>query len=700
VQGSVLSMNSETMPTAQSLCREKPEVHAILQWVAAAVFDRLELSIEITGNDHVDLQPALANGDLTIASDGRVAFSDTGLQLQYLIRHAAEIAAREWQDLERFAQVFADIQHRAIRLEGAVARVFARAQGLSREIAAGTLLLLAREYGKDVVEQMRVASVQQLLSPQRNDLFWNLYQPFCTALPDLGIVPSALPAALDPMLRAVANDMTSHLIYEAVETLASRDRGTAESLYVTFVESDQPTVNSLTANALVALSRFDLKASHRMAMALTDRRERLWQRVGLESLSRLQYLPEDTLLLRATLDRLSAFRVLSSPEIDDVLVVAYGRLVDLVPEAGEALADMAARPITPAHSNMALVLLKRRNQHSAKNWYRRALDLLARIESSNTVALGHLDYCLQLIAVGDPAFAVAFLEQFVCSRDYSQQGREMRLPRVLRETCQVLREQHTAILEATLTGWLASSEPRLHSAARDVIEEGHESAERESPSFLRLSKPVLDELPGDTVRHLLARAMGHLVYGKTLAVLLLSGLRREPLPESLSTLVTEALSDYVLYNYPGTRDLLMAQAADPGALSVERQVVEAALAASHNYYEALTLPKLNELRPPAHRVALLRQAKQKQIAAATERGREQSPLLQILHRVPIRFSHSFFTEVDGNLSEPAPMTSFSFSVDFPRGALIDPLGQAERRHYWRSVGLKGTPEDGTAEPAP
>ena len=47
-------------------------------------------------------------------------------------------------------------------------------------------------------------------------------------------------------------------------------------------------------------------------------------------------------------------------------------------------------------------------------------------------------------------------------------------------------------------------------------------------------------------------------------------------------------------------------------------------------------------------------------------------------------------ELDGNFTEPSELSSFSHSVELPRGELIDPLGQSHRRIDWQSAGQPET----------
>lgn len=80
------------------------DAHAALQWVARAIYERVEETVPSPPMDEVDLTPALELGFLA-SDDGKIGFSDSDIRHDYLVRHAVDWALSAWDDLETFANV-------------------------------------------------------------------------------------------------------------------------------------------------------------------------------------------------------------------------------------------------------------------------------------------------------------------------------------------------------------------------------------------------------------------------------------------------------------------------------------------------------------------------------------------------------------------------------------------------------------------
>ena len=80
-----------------------------------------------------------------------------------------------------------------------------------------------------------------------------------------------------------------------------------------------------------------------------------------------------------------------------------------------------------------------------------------------------------------------------------------------------------------------------------------------------------------------------------------------------------------------------------------------------------------------------------------EAAQKKSVLMSLMHHIPVKFGGSFFTEMEGAFTEPTAMGTISHSFEFPRGEVIDPLGQQLRRIKWRASGLQEEQSEGAEE---
>lgn len=639
--------------------------------------------------DEVDLSAGLKL-DLLKSDNNGVAFSNPDVRRDYLVRHVTELALGTWGDPSAFAGVFEEAQHRTLDF------------GTRREVTTVVLVVLAREHGKDVVGRMGEVARLGSEDEGRNHLFWDLYHPFCEALPEIAIEPGKLADALEAVFEATSNDLAGGFVYGAVEKLATRSRMDAEALYEAFALRPESPAVSFTANVLVGLANFDLPNAHRRALDLTDSKRPTLRRAGIAALGRFDYAGgEHPNLLASTWERLQALKSTQEPEIGQALARAYGDLLGQKPEAAEALVEFAVRPDPAVQHQVAALLSMQDDEARREPWYRSTLLRLARVPTSHVGTWRELDHCAWGIAKDDPELAVGFMEAVVVGRDYGARGEEGNMPEMLGSTFSELMVNHPEALEAAVTRWFASGERRLHRAARDVVRYSQVHTIDGGPPWPKLSTPVLDGLDEQTVAYALQRIMGHITLGgHYLAALLLSAVRRESCSPDFLNFVAWALGEHVLYNFPGEAgDYLRGRVDANDASETEREVARAALDHSETYFEALRkLPRLEEFRPPSRRLYPLRLAHLKQQAAISEAADERSMLASLFPKIPLKYGRSFFVERDGEYSEPSELSEFSVRMDLPRGELIDPVGQQIQRLHWQSAGLKESEDATPAEP--
>lgn len=666
---------TDPTPHWREILRNHPEVHAVLQQVARAVYEQREEPAD-AGTDRSGLQAAAELGFLEIGADG-ISFVDPEVRRDYLIRHAASVALIAWEDPDRFVEAIAEAQRRTSRYAG------------RREVAAAVLLVLAQERGKDIVG--RVGELASMGRGDGNRLLWDIYGPFCEALPELEVEPGALAETLEAVSEVTANDGMAGLVHNAVERLAVRSRAQGHALYEAFASHAGSSRFAFVPAILVGLASSDFTEAHALALDLSAAAEPDARRAGITALGLFDYSDDSqSYLLEATWERLQRGRSESDPEVDHTLVRAYGNLLDRKPEARDVLVEFSTRPESSVQGALSWILFQKSDEAHAEPWFKDALLNLAVVATARKGILENLDHSLYRVAKEDPDLVVEFMEALVLGRDYGGNGEGGELPEMLHGAFAELVQHHPGSIEEAVTRWFASPERRLHRAARDFVHDVYDITGRSAP-WLKLSKPVLDGLEEQTVVYALQRIMGHIMVSRALAALLLSATQRESCSQELLAFIAGALDGYVLRNYPHeASDYLRQRLEADNVTRAEAEVAQAALDRSGAYLALLDgLPLMNEFQPPSQHRYLLRLAEHRQQTEIMNRAKESSVLLNIMPELPLKYGRSHFMERDGSFTEPSELVPFSISAEKPRAEILDPIGHMFRRLGWQSAGLSG-----------
>ena len=501
---------------------------------------------------------------------------------------------------------------------------------------------------------------------------------------------AGVPDTLESVFYATAGDGVGGLEYGAVEEVARRSRSEADRLYQVFVSRPNSPVVLIAANVLVGLSETDFPMAHQRALNLTVSEQTVLRRVGIAALGNFDYTGNGrTDLLGRTWGRLEALRAELDAGTDYVLVRAYGNLQEQAPRASGSLVELAGRSDPEVQYQLAFVLHQKAREAHSEPWFERVLLSLARVPISRQGTWKQVDYCTARCARYAPALVSKFAEAVAISHADSVEREDTTLLELLSTAFSQLLQHHPEEIQGALTRWFSRPVRELHRAARDIIQRYYGPGSTGDPP-LSLSKPVLDGLDEQAVADALYRILGHVVVdGRLLAALLLSALRREPYSPGLAELVAATLGGHVLYNFPGEAgDYLRGQLERDDVSELERNVARAALERSESYYEAREkLPALEELKPPEQRVYLLRLAQSRRQIAAMEEAGETSVIRTLATEIPLKYGRGFFREQGDRFTEPSGLSELSYSIELPRGELIDPVGQARLRVTWQSAGM-------------
>ncbi|SRR5579883_478147 len=679
-------------PHWQQIRQSYADAHVALQWVAAAIYEQSEETVPLAPIDVVDLSLALELGFLA-SDDGKVGFSDPAVRHDYLIRHAVDLAITTWDELEKFASLFAEIYRRSCRVTN----------NIDCRIGAGVLLILNYEYKKDIVGRVALVARLDNARENRDSSFWSLYDPFCDVFPELIFKFESLVDTLESILQT----NVGYKIYSVVENLAARSQNNADFLYNEFLARLESRIVELAFTTLLGLAKLDQKEAHRRALVLTDSEQPPLRQIGIAALGNFKYdTSEARELLRITLDRFNELKTTFNIETDFVLLRAYGNLVNKSEEAAKVLVEFASRQDPAVQNEVSRILYQRANEAYNHLWYKEVLLYLARVPSFSAEMLQTLDYCIKHYVKNAPDTALQVVEIMAVGWNYSSDGEETKFSDMLNSTFAELYNNHLNALNAAITRWFASEDRQLHLAGSDVIRffnsipvsESHEETtevvhkKKATNRVITLSKEVLDTLAEQTVVNVLYRLAGYITDIASLAALLLSAIKREPYSPSIADLIVILESEYVLYNHPrDAGEYLKSRMEEDDITETELNVIQEALNRSDAYFdERQKLPRLKELEPSSQRTYLLRLAKWKQQITMMEEAERHSVFASILPKVRIKYGRAVSYEQDGEFTDPSQFAAFSYKCELPQGEFINPLGQIYQRQQWQNAGLNNT----------
>ena len=700
-------MNQElSTPTStpywQKLLDSNPETHEFLKVLAGAIYEREQDYVPLSSLESTDSSAAEKKGLVKrCAEEGGkgeelVSFMDESVRHDYLARHGATLLQEPWNEGgTAFSKAFERIGRQITRITGSKVNPKAKLLRVVAEERDMELLLLVRELAKQAIAKKDERGGRQA--------FWNLYRPFCTALPHLHLEAEEIIRNASKIVEAASGDLVGGKIYSAVEKMARQSKERALAFYEASVSHPEPEGVSLAANALIGLSDFDFADAHDRALSLTEEDQPILRRVGIAALGQLSYQDKNIPHLRKTWERLESLRDDPSEETDHVLVQTYGNLLAVVKRLGKngmagipvdsdigcALVEMASRPDPNARHMAVEVLFSKAEEYTSADWHDKVLLEVADTPSTHGRMIRKIDYCVSRCLEGDspnPKQALGFLQAFVLSRPDGGKVHEL-----LGTTLQSLQKNFFEELHDELTRWFSMPKPKLHRAASDIYQ-WHDSLNRRvAKRPTSLSKTVLDQISEQDVVWIVLRVCGYVAGGgELLASLVLSALRRDSVSEDLAEAIEEMLSEYVLYNYPqGGRKALVRVLEEEDVPEVVERTAREAIDRSERYYKRLRdLPHLKEFDPPSSRVYQLRRAQEQHRSEMMEQARNQSAFLGLASSLPLKYGKAFFSEKKpGEFTEPSDLGQFSHSFELPRGEIIDPVGSTRLRAEWQSVGL-------------
>ncbi|MBW4694203.1 MAG: hypothetical protein KME27_20865 [Lyngbya sp. HA4199-MV5] len=691
---------SNTAPGCwQSIKTNYPEVHAVLQQVAEAIYTQIEDAVPAGQDLTVQVEQAITLGFLEKQVD-KIAFVEPALRADYLVQYAVKLLFSAWDDVSIFLDTVDHLYRCSVLLN------------YDRALGVRSLCTLAHEHGRDLVS--RITEVATLRSNEgiTHEQFWHLYELFCAALPNLQPEPRHLADALEVI--ANVNPGAGMIQYE-MQGLLKQSQATVEAFYQEFTSRSNPLFVEFVFTTLLILSQFDLQTAHQRASLLTDSDDFIEVKLGIAVLGRLNYGGvKQSELLVVTLSCFNTFLMQPNVEVDSLLTRAYGDLLDQSDEAIAKFVELSSRSDLAIRQEAAQVLCCRAEQFHQQNWYKEALLSLLQKPLPHPELLKQIDFAVRRYVSTEPNFAIQVIEALALNWDYGNSV-DNTLPDVTQYTLAELFNHRCDNLAAALTQWFASKIPRLHRAAYEIEHSftsppsanPNESGESNLEPPILLNKAVLDSLDELTFHQMLCHIAGYVTGGVSLTALILSAVQREPLSQAIANQIVMLLSDYVLYDYPSkARAYLNQRLTADNLLEVESQIIQTALNRFDRYLQARqSLPPLKELQAPPNRIYAYYQAQWKQNADIVEQAKERSIFRSIFggREIPIKYgkASAHFEDATQRISEPMRFAPMSYEYDVPQSDVIDPVGRAYQRWRWRLAGFEqgtNSSEINSAEP--
>lgn len=680
-----MAQNNDFSNCWQSISINHPEVHAVLQQVAKAIYTEIKDAVSID-QQKIQVEQSIALGFLKQQED-KVAFVELALQAEYLVEYAVNQLVSAWDDIGTFLDTVNHLYRCSVLLK--------------YNLALGTrsLCTLAKEHSTDLIS--RVIEVATLRSTEdvSHENFWSLYELFCVGLPDLHPEPKLLADAVEVFARTKSG---AGKVQDEMQGLLKQSQETVEAFYQEFISRSNSLFVELVFTTLLILSEFDFYTAHERALSFTDSNDAVKVNLGIAVLGRLNYnRAKQSELLVTTLTRFNEFLTQQDTEVASRLIRAYGDLLDHSDEAIANFLELSSRPDLAIRQEAVQVLLRRSEEFSQKDWYKNVLLTLLQKPLLNPEILNQLDFIFCRYVHNELNVAIQFIGVLALNWDYTN-NTDSTLSDVIQYTLTELFNHYRDKLNASLTQWFASRIPQLHRAASEIehfftsipSNNPNESADHNLKPSILLSKPVLDSLDELTVQQMLCRIAGYVTGGVSLAALILSAAQREPISRSLAEQIVILLADYVVYDYPiRAKEYLNNRLGEETLTELERRIIQAALERFDRYLQARqALSPLKELQAPPSRIYAYYQAQWKQNVDIVEQAKKRSIFWTLLggREIPIKYgkASAHFDRAAQKVSEPMRFAPLSYEYDMPQSDVIDPVGRAYQRWCWRLVGLE------------
>ena len=431
-----------------------PEIHSILQFVTAQIYEKVSIKVEISNCPDVDIQKAVESDSL-VFKDKKVFFKDFEILREYLVYHIIEIMESQWSKVEKIIEIHADFSR------------FCRRFNLGK-LENEVLIKLANERSKDLSNCLiKVSEFRDFENLKYS--FHKLYTSFWEVLPNINVNSEKIISILD----AIDSDFDKGgvAIFRSIEEICERDTHIANNLYDQLIARKNYSFACLIFNILQGKSKVNLSEAHQKALNLLNPDDPILCRSGISILGAFNYEDDDSgELLKLTLKKLEYFRSNFNPETDTALVLAYKDLIKQTDEVQNIFKELASssNPTILKHTLDSLFDLVK--SEYSKEWYKTTLKKLVNSLNLDDFSLDDLrilDYCTEEYITTNPDFSIEIIELIANKWDFNIYNNE-NLIDIFKETFRKLSNSKIEFLKYSFTQWVASNSQKYHLLAYHI----------------------------------------------------------------------------------------------------------------------------------------------------------------------------------------------------------------------------------------
>ena len=502
------------------------------------------------------------------------------------------------------------------------------------------------------------------------DSLWILRKAFADALPMIRTSPTNLLQCIASLADRSRDEFKNEWVKPSLEKMALMQPLFAQKLIHELVNRPCECKEYLV-NVLIGLSEKDIELALRLCREITRTDEIEVKRSAIISLGFLKYCDRP---VGDVFEVLTSFVSEAEIRLSEVALSAIGELLVLSPDVMGVYLAIQLHVCSDQARNTFPKILYRNKVFAGRVWFKVILSNLAESVEIDIAYFGWIDFLLAELLGSEVGKVDAFLDRFLSIE------REIEIATIFPDLIRRLAsDRYARSLSWLIPKWLSRKDRHFWAIADAVLEGFAHRMQNQAPAVLWFSKRFLDSLEISEIHILIRKVIGYVfVYPKLMLSMILSCARRTQEKKITADMIVHYLVRYVGKNYyQSTTSFIDAvqMRGDQRICSIVGQV----RARIDYYYDRLkTLPVLSEQRPSARRWAVYSRSKALSERKAMKEANKKSIARFISPEVPVKFGHRIVFQVPDSgeykLSEPSEMKKIEVIYEYPRKAIMDPLG--------------------------
>lgn len=537
------------------------------------------------------------------------------------------------------------------------------------ELETEAIILLKEKYN---LEPLPI--IQNLIID--NESFWQLEQPLNNALKEI-------PFQAEDLLKFYQHALTksngaSSTLWSTLRHIGEFNEELSSKIYSLFLDSKNEILIGLLKYLITGQSKIDFKKNFRLASDLATNRESKKKTLGISTLGNLDYSSNQKELTKALnlLNKLNNSE--TETQIITSLIKAITELLPLKSDLGNWLSKHTSNDDLSVLQEISRCLYRNKKLFNEK-WFKETLKslILNPLNQKNKF----LDQILDFYSGSDPKFIEAVWTERLSTPNAIKLAKG--ITKYYSSTWINLKKIQPEFCVYLYTNWLLYDNSNFHYASADLINSYTTFGEKEQFDPIMFDSKILKQIDLMDLKFMLFKLMGFVFESKALCSLAFSLLQIKN--KQIEELVENAFVEVIAYDYPYLIDFFLRDKAKKGTES-EKRVAKKIIKEINKYLKDLeSLPRIKELETPRYRLRPLHLLNRKQQIQFSKDVEKKSVMLQLITKIPTKYSSAFFSNYMGSISERTPMIRHSTSFHISRSEFIDPVGATSQRFIKRIV---------------